>query len=390
MRPRPLRAAQFLRLAILVTGLVSIPHLARAQTRHHVVNFSFFYPLATNRTPDVSANFRLGIFYGRLAEVRGLDISAVVARTDRDFRGLQVAGVTAYTGGTFRGISLVGGVNVLEGVGRGIQVTGGATFDRNEFHGGQLSGLLNFVGEEFTGIQLCSVLNVCDGNVRGVQISSLANTAGGEVTGVQLAGFNLAADSLSGAQIGFCNAARRVGGFQLALLNFAGDVDGAQIGIWNQARHVDGAMFGAVNLASANGYKGWVTYFSSYSLINTGLYSGVNGWYSMLTLGVNDLEDERGGTIFLSAHSGHEFDVHAPWKIAGDVGFVHVMPQTSDDPTINDRLHFALQARLLVERSFADRWRAFAGGGVNVVWNEYSKQATPDTGPLAVAGVIFE
>ena len=66
------------------------------------------------------------------------------------------------------------------------------------------------------------------------------------------------------------------------------------------------------------------------------------------------------------------------------------MPRPSDDPAVNDRLHFAAQARLLVDRSVAERWRVFAGGGVNTIWSEYSKEATPDTGPLAVLGILFE
>jgi hypothetical protein len=377
-------------LGVLVLASVSMPWAAAAQTSHHPVNFSFFYPISTNRSPNVSTNFRLGIFYGRVAEVRGVDVTAFVARTDGDFRGVQLVGATAYTGGSFKGLALVGGVHYLGGAGRGIQLTGGVNFDRDRFRGGQVAGILNFVGGDFSGLQLTSFYNLCDADVRGVQLSTIANTAGGAVTGLQLAGINIAGDSLRGLQAGLCNFAPKVGGVQLAAVNFAGQVDGAQIGFWNQAKRVDGMMFGAVNLAAENGYKGWVTYASSYSAINTGLYSGVGGWYSMLTVGAGDVDDERSDTLFFSWHYGRHFELRSPWRIDADLGFVHVVPQPSDDASVNDRLHFAGQARVMVDRAVSDRWRVFAGGGLNAVWSEYSKQATADTGPLGVLGVILQ
>jgi hypothetical protein len=383
---RSTRRAAGLVLATVVLATSS----ASGQTKNHPVNFSFFYPLSTNRTPDVSTRFRLGILYGRLAEVHGVDLSAVVARTDRDFGGLQLAGAVATTGGAFRGIALTGGVQVVGGPARGIQAAGGVNFARDRFRGGQVAGIFNFAGGDFTGLQLTSVYNLCDADVRGLQLASIANVAGGQMTGWQLAGINVANDSLSGVQSGLANFSAQVHGAQLGLANFAGSARGAMIGFWNQARRVDGMMIGAVNLASENGTRGWVGYGSTYALANAGFVSGVGPWYSMLAVGVNDLDDERGDTVVLAWHYGRAFAIRAPWQVDADLGFVHAIPQPSDDPSVNDRLHFAAQARLLVDRSVGESWRLFAGGGLNVVWSEYSSDADPEAGPLAVLGLWFE
>ena len=99
---------------------------------------------------------------------------------------------------------------------------------------------------------------------------------------------------------------------------------------------------------------------------------------------------KSGDTVFLSCHYGREFEIQARWRAGADLGFVHAIPQPSDDPTVNDRLHFAAQARLLVDRSVGEGWRLFAGGGLNVVWSEYSRDADPEAGPLAVLGLRFQ
>ena len=58
-------------------------------------------------------------------------------------------------------------------------------------------------------------------------------------------------------------------------------------------------------------------------------------------------------------------------------------------PVHDDRLHFAIQARALLETPISTRWTLFGGGGASLPFSEYSKDATSDLDPLVVAGVIL-
>jgi hypothetical protein len=71
------------------------------------------------------------------------------------------------------------------------------------------------------------------------------------------------------------------------------------------------------------------------------------------------------------------------------VGFVHFIPHPDDDPAVNDRLHFALQPRVVADQRVGERMRLVAGAGASFIWNEYSEKATLETEPLVVLGVSF-
>ena len=66
---------------------------------------------------------------------------------------------------------------------------------------------------------------------------------------------------------------------------------------------------------------------------------------------------------------------------------VTVILGASDDPNLNDRLHFAVQARALAEIRFSPRVAVFGGGGVSSVYSEYSSNATQKSEPLGVVGI---
>jgi hypothetical protein len=175
---------------------------------------------------------------------------------------------------------------------------------------------------------------------------------------------------------------------QLGIVNVAGLVHGTQIGALNIANHIDGVPVGLVNWTE-DGDKGMVMFASSLAAFNAGIRTEVNGIYSMLTLGAADLKEPRGDTGFISWHTGHVFPLTGRWGLATDLGFVHFIPRTVDDPEVNDRLHFALQARVLLETAVSTRWTVFGGGGASLIFSEYSKDATSDLDPLVVAGVVL-
>ena len=374
-------------LALLLALCLVLPGPAAAATSHHPVNLSLFYPVSTNRTPEVTASLRLSLLYGRLAAVRGLDLTAGVSLLDEELRGVQVAGIYSHLKGDFRGLQATGVGNFAQGGGRGLQLAGLFNYDRGEFVGLQSAGLMNFTEAGFRGLQASSVLNAADGPSRYAQLSVIANTTVGEFLGGQVAGFfNYAGDEITGFQLSTLNYGTTVAGAQVGLVNVAGEAAGAQIGFINLAKRMDGVAVGAVNLAE-NGAVDGVAFASNLMGINAGVRTVVNGFYSMFTVGGWDLQGTRDYAYSLTWNYGRAFPLRPGLDLDADLGLVHIIPVTSDDPAENDRLHPALQARALRERRMSPVLSVFAGGGVSVVFSEYSSRATSEVEPLFVAGV---
>ena len=374
-------------LVLLLALLAALAGPALAQTHHHPVNLSLFYPVSTNRTPDVSTNFRLNLLYGRLAAVRGLDLNAGVSVLDQELRGVQLTGIYSHLKGDFRGLQLTGGGNFTQGGGRGIQVAGLFNYDRGEIAGVQWAGLFNYAEAGFHGVQVASVLSMSDGPSGFLQLSSIANTSGAAFRGAQLSGFfNYAGHEVAGLQLSALNYAGTVSGAQLGLVNLANRADGVQVGLVNVTEQQDGVPVGAVNVAD-NGTADWVSFASSLMGINSGVRTSVSGFYSMFTLGGWDFQGTRHEAVSLTWNYGRAFPLGRQLDLDADLGFVHIMPVKSDDPAENDWLHYALQARALLERRVSPKVSIFGGAGVGVVFSEYSSRATSEVEPLFVAGV---
>jgi hypothetical protein len=153
----------------------------------------------------------------------------------------------------------------------------------------------------------------------------------------------------------------------------------------NLAREINTVPVGIINWAG-NGDKAWITYGSNLSAINTGLMTRVHGYYSMITVGAVNLQEDIENALFFSWHYGYSVKAGGNWRIGGDLGFVHIIPEISDNPDENDRLHFAVQARLLADVRLADQVSVFFGGGVSLRYSEYSAKAHGELEPLAVLG----
>lgn len=372
--------------ALLALGL-AVPGSSPAATGHQPVNLSLFYPVSTNRTPDVATNLRLNLLYGRLAAVRGLDLTAGVSVLDEGLGGVQVTGLYSHLKGDFTGLQITGLGNFVQGRSQGVQIAGLLNYDRGEFAGLQTAGLMNFTEQGFRGVQVSSVLNAADGPSRYAQLSVIANTTAGEFVGGQVSGFfNYAAHEITGFQLSALNYGTTVAGAQLGLVNIAGEAAGAQIGFFNIAKRMDGVAVGAVNVAE-NGALDAVAFASNLMGINAGVRTTVNGFYSMFTVGGWDLQGTRDYAYSLTWNYGRAFPLRPGLDLDADLGLVHIIPVTSDDPAENDRLHPALQARLLLEKRFSPGLSVFAGGGLSVVFSEYSSSATSEVEPLFVAGV---
>lgn len=148
------------------------------------VCFSLFDPVQFPAAESDVTGFRLSLFYGRNADVMGLDIGALVSVADGDVFGLEV------------------------------------------------SGLVNSVGSSSGTLQIAGIANNCYEDFYGLQISGIANRAGGNVAGGQISCFNMAED-MGGLQIGIYNKAAAATGLQIGVINEAASMQGVQIGLLN-------------------------------------------------------------------------------------------------------------------------------------------------------------
>lgn len=375
-------------LAWSAGGVATVPVDAEP---HHPVNFSFFYPISTNQDPTISTNFRLSLLYGRAGSVRGVDLGGVVPRTDQDFHGLELAGAVSYIGGELRGAAYTVGLNYVHGDVRGAQAAGFINFDRGGLWGFQYGSLFNYVEKGFAGFQLSGMYNLNNGDGRYLQIGSFVNMNAGDFIGAQITGgFNVANQLLRGVQIGSGSFADSLQGVQIGLANLTRYAHGAQIGFLNSARRLEGIPFGAVNLVKDGGEAGWVALGSNLAAFSVGARTGYRGFYSMLTAGFGDLKEEQWDTVFLGWHYGYTGDLGRRWDLSGDLGYEHILPQPSDDPGVNDRLHYVVQARALAGLRVSNSIRLFGGPGMSVIISEYSTKASTDYEPLFVAGLSYE
>lgn len=355
---------------------------------HQPVNLSFIYPLSTNQDPDVSSNFRLSLLYGRQHSIRGLDLNLGASTLEDGFHGIQLTGLYSQIGGSLQGFSFALGPTYVQGSVAGAQLALFPNVVRGDLSGFQYSWLFNFLGGDLEGIQVSGLFNLSDAGGGFLQFSGVANALAGEFEGGQVsAGFNYSSARIYGFQLGLANAAAEIEGLQVGAINFAGVHRGVQVGALNVVRDNQGVPIGLFNYSEGNGKTDWITYGSNLALINTGVRTTVNRFYSMLAVGGYDAECDVSETAFLSWHYGYELPLADAWSLGLDLGFVHVMPKKNDDPAINDRLHFAAQARALAEYHLNPRLAFFAGGGLSDIFTEYSSKAKGEIKPLIVAGI---
>lgn len=376
--------------ALLTAGLALLllcGVAAAEEAEHHPVNFTLYYPVGTNQNPDISTNFRLSLIYGRVGEIRGVDLNAGVSIVQRDVKGLQATLLYSHIGGEFGGIALTGLVNQFQSTAKGIQLAGLANINRGQFVGVQYSPLFNFVQGGLKGIQLTSVFNVNAGRGGFLQLSGVANSNDGEFRGAQIASLNLTTARLSGLQVGIANLTDELNGGQAGLINMAREARGLQLGALNMAHDNEGIPVGFINIDETDGKVDWTIAGSNLAAISTGVKTEVNNWYSMLTLGYGDLQGDVEETFILGWNYGYAFRLGRAWNLGVDLGYLHFIPETQDDPTLNDSLHFAVQLRALLELRLSSKLALFAGGGVSSIYSAYSSNAQQETEPHVVLGV---
>jgi hypothetical protein len=373
-------------LAVLLVLAVAAPALAAPAKKPIVL--SLLYPISTNRDPQAATSVHLSVLYGRVGSVHGLGIHGIASLTGGDVQALQLTGVYSQIYGKAKGIHLTGGASYVMGDESGIHVSGLANIAGGKLRGLQWSGLINMAGKGMTGIQATTLVNLADGDARGFQLAGAGNAAG-SFDGWQVApGFNYANGRLVGLQFGSVNMAVTSEGTQIGIANFTTVAHGLQMGAFNSATEQKGVPFGMVNLAK-NGDADWITYGSNLGAVNSGIYTSVRRFYSMLTVGWPDVQGDVSKTMILTWNYGYAIPAGRKTSVGLDLGFAHYIPEKVDDPNENDRLHFSLQARAMVERTFSPKAKGFIGGGVARISDEYRMDAPFETEPLVFGGIAL-
>jgi hypothetical protein len=377
-------------LAAATLATLALTPVATRAAGSSPVHASLLYPVATSQDPDLSTNVSLSILYGRLGHLGGVGVSGVVTLIHHGASGLLVTGGVAGVGGDFRGVALTGLLNTMTGEMHGLQFAGLANIQRGSTTGIQAASFFNFAQDGLRGAQLAGALNMHDGVAGAVQLAGVGNVNSGDLGGLQVSGgFNYAPGRMSGGQAALVNAAGDVHGAQLGLANFAATVRGVTIGAVNMCDRHDGVPIGFVNLARDNGSVDLVIEAGTLVPISAGVKTVVNRFSSIFAAGYGDPEGEVTRTGALSWHPGYEIWRGGPWTGTLELGYIHYMPDYVADPAVNDRLHFALEARGRIERRLTSAMTAYAGVGIGRWYNRYDNDPEGKTLATAHAGIAL-
>jgi len=383
-----LLATRFVLAAILV--VCATPAVAESSDNAHTFSLQLFHPVATPRDAEASAAVRLSLLYGRSHSVSTLDLNAGVAINSGDTHGLQFTGLYNQVGGRFKGIGFTGGMQHLHGNGSGLLFTLGLNRVEGSFNGFQFAGLLNHTVSGFAGGQVSGLANLNDGAGSFLQLASVANINAGYFGGLQVSAFlNATMEVATGAQVALFNFADVMHGFQLGVVNMSRNFNGLQVGVLNFSRENNGTPIGLVNLADGS-RREWLFSTNSLSLANVGFRSVVNRWTSVVSVGAGDRKSDIKESYFLSWHFGYVMLEREKWDVSFDVGFVHIIPTLSTNPVENDKLHYALEARLVADRQLNDNVGLFIAAGVSTVYDNYRANASKQTDALFAGGIVLK
>jgi hypothetical protein len=378
-------------IVILVALTLGPPGSAlAADAPHHPVNLSFLYPISTNKNPDISTTVQLAILEGRIGSIRGLALNGGVSLLSQDMHGIQLTGIYSQIGGATHGLLLTGGINYNLGEMHGIEIGGLANLVRGHMDGLQIGGFFNAAGEKLNGIQIASAFNFVQSDGGKLQIAGVANTVGGNFKGAQLAfGYNIAAEDMQGLQISGVNMALDMHGAQIGLMNIARDAKGLQIGVLNRVREQNGFPLGMVNIEQNGAVEG-IVYYSNLSGANAGVRTTVKRFYSMLTAGAPDgFDGDSPQTVVLTWNYGYEVISAKKAHVGLDLGWAHYIPWDTDVAGENRDLHFAFQARGVLDLKLNSHVSAFGGGGMAWIYPDYSLASTPESEGLYFAGLAL-
>lgn len=373
--------------------------------RYYPVNFSLYYPVSLNQSEYDSVNFNLSLIYGKVGSVRGLDISAGASAVSGDLLGLQLCGLVGVAGESGKGIQAAGLISVAGESFLGVQTSGLITVAGQECKGLQTAGLISVIGQDGLAMQVSGLASVTGENLKGFQASGLFSVVGAEFKGVQASGlFNVTGEScygiqaaglfsvtgnmLRGLQASTFNVAAESEGLQVGVVNVGGSSRGVQIGVVNYTQHENtGFPFGLVNLAENGSIQG--TLWGGNSVAATaGVKFNVHRLYSIVSIGLANLNDNIGGSLTYGFHYGGSLPLGGV-ALRADLGYRYRDNKRLFRSTNQNPDQFIFEGRVLLEIPIINDLAFVVGGGLSYIFDTNESIRLGDWKPILVGGIEF-
>ena len=373
--------------------------------KHYIVNFSLYYPVSLNRTEYDRVNFNLSLVYAKVGSVQGLDLSVGASAIHGRLQGLQICGLLGVVGESGLGMQISGLLSIAGESFLGVQASGLLNVAGEEFKGIQATGLLNVIGQHglalqaaglgnvsgdrLSGIQAAGLFNVVGEEFKGVQASGLFNVVGAECSGIQAAGlFSVAGDVLRGLQVSPFNIAGHCEGLQVGVVNIGGSNRGVQIGVVNYTQEENtGLPLGMVNIAE-NGYIQGAIWGSNLVGPTAGVKFNVGRFYSILSLGAVNLNDNIGRSLSYGFHYGGSVPLGTLF-LRADVGYRFRDNRKLFRSNFQDPDQFIFEGRILLEIPLFSHLSAVIGGGTQFFFDTDRNFDSGQWKPLLVGGLEF-
>jgi hypothetical protein len=373
--------------------------------KKYAVNLSLWYPVSINKTKHDTVNLNLTLLYGRVGYVYGLDLSLIGSAITHDLEGLQLCGLAGVVGETgkgiqisllsniagerFTGLQATGLVNIVGDHISGIQAAGLLNIAGESGSGIQASGLFNITGENHSGIQASGGFNICGNNFTGLQAVGLFNIVGESLEGVQAAGlFNIAGDTLRGLQMAPFNIAANSAGAQIGIVNVAGNTTGLQLGLVNYTKEENtGIPIGPVNIARNGRIRG-IAWGGSHVAVTGGAKFQIDRLFSLLTLGVGNLNDNISESLTYGFHYGMTFPA-GRLTLNPDIGYRYRDNKSLFKHTEEEPNQHMLEARLILGIPLSEKLSLMLGAGLTRIFDCGKHIDTGETSPLFIAGLEF-
>lgn len=373
--------------------------------KKYAVNLSLWYPVSINKTKNDTVNLNLTLLYSRVGYVYGLDLSLIGSAISHDLDGVQLCGLAGVVGESGRGLQLSLLSNIVGESFNGIQATGLINIVGNHISGIQLAGLMNIAGESASAAQASALFNITGENLEGIQLSAGFNITGNNLTGLQAVGlFNIVGESLDGVQAAglFNVTGEMLQGLQLAAFNIAAHSKGAQIGIANVAGNTSGLQLGLVNYTkeentgvpigpvniARNGRIRGIAWGGSHVAVTAGAKFQIGNLFSLVTLGVGNLNDNISESFVYGFHYGVSFPA-GRLTLSPDIGYRYrdnkpLFKKTEEEPD-----QHILEARLVLGIPISEKLSLIFGAGITRIFDSGNHIETGKTSPLFVAGLEF-
>jgi hypothetical protein len=373
--------------------------------KKYAVNLSLWYPVSINKTKHDTVNLNLTLLYSRVGYMYGLDLSLISSAISHDLDGVQICGLAGIVGETGRGLQLSLLSNIVGERFNGIQATGLINIVGNHISGIQLAGLMNIAGESASAAQVSTLFNITGENLRGIQLSAGFNITGNNLTGLQAVGlfnivgesldgvqaaglFNVTGETLRGFQLAACNIAAHSRGTQIGIANVAGNTSGLQLGLVNYTKEENtGVPIGLVNIARNGRIRG-IAWGGSHVAVTGGAKFQIGRLFSILTLGVGNLNDNTSESVAYGFHYGMSFPA-GRLTLSPDIGYRYrdnkpLFKKTEEEPD-----QHMLETRLVLGIPLSERLSLIFAAGLTRIFDSGKNIDTGNTSPLFVAGIEF-